>query len=287
MSPPTEMKASQVAVSRHSVDSVFPRILDRRYAVVRPNFPLITVLYLLKLQELAAVPLTSDNRNESRAVFGFSCLEQMVKMGPERFASFLQEPCERAANQLNFLTTDRDLGDLLDSFSTRRTGFVVVRAPDSNGRRSLVTLADVLKLYANRTIRTDLMTQDVASSIFPMPGSASVREALQAMLDHHYRRVFVSEDGCYISDRTIMDHILDPWALAELQEDPRQDSLATPIDELWSVSPIPVGHRVNLRDAAMKLREHRGGCLVTQGGKVITPWDLVMKPWLSGELVIA
>ncbi|MGA2663372.1 MAG: CBS domain-containing protein [Nitrososphaerales archaeon] len=225
----------QQPLTRLQLDLAFPHALARRYAIVKPDYPLITVLYLLKLKDLAAVPLTSDREEESRAVFGFSSLERLVKMGPKRFAPFLQGPCEDAAGELDCFTVNQDLGELLDSFKSRRLGFALVRGPDPSGTRSLVTLGDALGLYEKGMIQTDMVTADVASPVFSMPESASVREALQEMLSRGYRRIFVSDTGCYISDRSIIEHALTPSALEDFMEDPDRDPLAAPIGKLWSV----------------------------------------------------
>jgi len=267
--------------------SAFPHAFDRQYAVVKPSYPLITVLYLLKIQELAAVPLTSGRREENRAVFGFSSLEKLVKLGPTRFAALLRKPCEGAAEELDCLTTDQDLSDLLESFKARGLGCAVLRAPGPYGRRTLLTLSDVLRLYERGLIKTDMVAQDVASPIFSMPGDASIRDALRAMFKHQFRRVFISDDGRYISERTVINHILNPMALVGLDEEPPADHLAAPIGRLESDAPVPMGPRLPLKDAATKLRKRGGGCLIMNGDEVVTPWDLVMKPWISGRLVIS
>ncbi len=268
------------------LDSAFPHAFDRQYAVVRPSYPLITVLYLLKIQELAAVPLTSGKRDENRAVFGFSCLEKLVKLGPARFASLLRKPCEGAADELDCLTTDQQLSELLGSFKARRLGCAVVRTPGPYGRRTLVALSDVLRLYEKGLIKTDMVTEDVASPIFSMRGSSTIREALQAMFRHKFRRVFISDDGRYISERTVINYILNPLALVGLDEEPPADHLAAPISRLGTVAPIPIGPRLSLSAAASKLRKRGGECLIMNGDAVVTPWDLVMKPWVSGRLTI-
>ena len=277
----------QRPLTRLRLDLAFPSAFARRYAIVKPDYPLITVLYLLKLKDLAAVPLTSDMEDERRAVFGFSSLKRLVKMGPKQFAPFLQGPCEDAADELDCLTADQDLGELLDSFRSRRLGFVLMRGPDPRGPRSLVTLGETLGLYEKGTIQTDMVAADVASPIFSMPESASVRQALEEMLSRGYRRVFVSDTGCYISDRSIIEHTLTPSALEDFMEDPDRDPLAVPIGKLWSVAPVRTAPHQSLKAAALKLRQQRGDCLVIDGDMVITPWDLVMKPWISGRLAIA
>jgi hypothetical protein len=35
------------------------------------------------------------------------------------------------------------------------------------------------------------------------------------------------------------------------------------------------------------LRNDRGGCVTASEKRVVTPWDVVMKPWLSDGLTIA
>ena len=52
------------------IGSALPRLLERSYPTVRPSYPLLTVLYLLRIQDIAAVPIVEDGTNR-RAVFGF------------------------------------------------------------------------------------------------------------------------------------------------------------------------------------------------------------------------
>lgn len=269
------------------LDSAFPDILDRHYAVIKPSYPLITVLFLLKIQELAAVPLTSGKEDERRAVFGFSCLERFVKLGPARFASLLRGSCERAANELDSLTMDQELGELLDSFKKRGLGFAVLRSPSTYRRRTLVTLLDVLQLYERGLIKSDMLVGDVASPVFSMSGDTPLREALQAMFNRKYRRIFISNDGYYISDRTVIDYILNPAGLVELDEEPPVDHLDTPISRLPSFAPIPITPRLNLKEAAAKLRKSRGGCLIMNGSEIVTSWDVAMKPWIAKRAVMS
>ncbi len=266
--------------------SALPFVLERQRAIVKPDFPLITVLYLLRMQDLAAVPLTSDN-DECRAVLGFSSLEKLVTMGHKRFASFVQGPCVKASDRLDSLTADQELGELLDCFRSRKLGCAGLRASGSRGRPSLVTLGDVLRLYDTGLLKTDMTAEDVASPIFSMPGDTPVRDALETMFERQYRRIFIEGDGCYVSDRSMIDYILNPESLDSLVYEPHRDPLVTPIGELWSAGPVAVGQRTNLGEAALKLQKHGAECLVIRGGKVITRWDLVMKPWLAGKLVVA
>jgi hypothetical protein len=83
-----------------------------------------------------------------------------------------------------------------------------------------------------------------------------------------------------------MGYIFSPVVLEEIGNHPHEDILAAPLDEAEKETPLVVAPGTAVKMAALKLQGDRGGCLVTRGDKVITPWDVVMKPWLSGRLTI-
>lgn len=167
------------------------------------------------------------------------------------------------------------------------------RAPKT--KAALVSLADVLALYADGTVTTKMVSEDVSTAIFSMPGTTTVRDALQAMIHRRHRRIFISgkkeeeDSSLYVSDRSMMSYLFSPSILEVLgrEEERRQrDLLSTPISKVEKVVPSAIGPRATLKSAALRLRKDRGGCLVTGEGKVVTPWDVVMKPWMSNRLVI-
>ena len=266
--------------------TAFPSILRKTFPVVEPDFPLITVMYLLQIQDLPAVPLTSDT-GENRAVFGFSVLERLVMMGQKRFAAFVQGPCRNASEPLDSFTVDQDIHELLDYFKSKRLAFAAVRGSKSYQKPTMISLTDVLNLYDRGLVKTDITAEDVASPVFSMPANTPIREALLAMFKRKYRQIFVAGEGCYVSDRSIIDYVLSPTGIDSILYESDKDPLSTPIGKLWSIAPAEVGRQMSLHEAAVTLQEKRSGCLMVEGAGVVTPWDLVMKPWLSGKLIIA
>jgi hypothetical protein len=266
------------------IGSAFPRILERRYPLVRPEYPLLTILYLLRMKEVDAVPITYADEKKNRAVFGFSSLPRFMALGPRHFGSLLNEPCEDVSEDLAYLGVDEDLESLLDAFGSRRLGFALVHGVGKDrDRRSLVSLTDVLGLYLRKVIRARMKVEEVSTPTFSMPGSASIRSALGEMFRHRYRRVFVSGRE-FVSDRSVLSYVFSPVSLDRLGQD--RDVLSTPIDSLEMTSAITVSPGTSLMTAALKLRVDRGQCLLMSGGRVATPWDIVMKPWQSGKLAV-
>jgi CBS domain-containing protein len=266
------------------IRTAFPHVLDRQYPSVKPDYPLLTILYLLRIKEIDAVPIDYADGRKNRAVFGFSSLPRFMTNGPKGFTKLLEEPCERASDELASVTIDDDLESLLDTFASRRLGFALVHGVGAAERqRSFVSLTDLLELYGRKTISTDLLIKDVATPIFSMPRTTSIRSALRAMFRRRYRRVFISERE-FVSDRSVMEHVFSPFILEQAGWDPGRDVLGAPIDRLEKLAPLVAGPRTSLRTAAFKLKGDRGQCLIVGGDKVATPWDVIMKPWIARKL---
>jgi hypothetical protein len=111
-----------------------------------------------------------------------------------------------------------------------------------------------------------------------------LRQALLFMFSHRFRRVFLAAGGEFISDRSIISHIFSPASLHKLAANP-DAVLEMPIAEIEKSRPRRVPGRTTLKAAANALGGDIGQCL-TSRGTVITPWDVIMKPWNSKSLRI-
>ncbi|MDA4123343.1 MAG: CBS domain-containing protein [Thaumarchaeota archaeon] len=269
------------------IEQAFPHILEKQVPVVKSNYPLLTVLYLLRMQDVDAVPIVPVTNKGARAVFGFSSLPHFMNLGPEGFAELLRGPCEAASDELNLLSVEDELGSLLDAFKSRTLGLALVHEGGRKMKAGLLSLTDVLALYGTGVIHAGMTVGDVGSPILSLPSTTTIREALQAMFRHRHRRVFLTGVEAYVSDRSIMSSLFSPTILEQLGSEKSKDILSTPIAKVEKVTPVAVGPKTSLSKAAYMLRRDRGGCLITSEKKVVTPWDVVMKPWLTDRLTIA
>lgn len=110
------------------IKQAFPGILDRKYPVVKGEYPLLTVLYLLRMKDVDAVPISPVTKDRARAVFGRSSLPRFLNPDPRKFADLLSGPCEAASDELSLVTVDDDLESLLRAFESSRLGFAFVVA---------------------------------------------------------------------------------------------------------------------------------------------------------------
>jgi len=101
------------------------------------------------------------------------------------------------------------------------------------------------------------------------------------------RKVFIVGERMYISDRSIVDRVLSPTSLVRAPGEREIPALDVQIDGLKKFAPIEVAEGMSVHTAALRLRNEWGPCLAIQGKDVVlTPWDVIMKPWEAGRLEI-
>jgi hypothetical protein len=266
-----------------SIRDALPQVLRREYPVLDPDMPVITALTLLRFHETDALPLSLGPGRKPRAVSGFSCLARLVRLGPKELGPFLKQPCASASEPLAAVGADEDLASLLNTFLSTRFGFA--RLTEKTNSMVLTGLFDLLGLYQNGTIGSTLKVEDVASPMFSMAKGATLREALGEMFTRRCRRVFISGTKDFIWDYAILEYLLSPSLLTMIAQNSAKDILDLPISEIGPTAASVVAPGTKLKAAAEVLRMERGRCLVL-GEAVVTPWDVIIKPWKDGLLQI-
>ena len=265
------------------IRDALPQVFNRAYPVLDPKMPMLPAVSMLRFQQIDGLPLVIDvAAARPRALHGYSLLKRLLALGQGGFWKFIERPCEDAAQSIGVVGADESLERLLEVFLKERFGFAWISDTDRTGVP--VSLADVLELYKTGRIESELQVKDVSSPVFALPGMTPLRKALLFMFSHRFRRVFLSAGGSFVSDRSIISHLFSPSTLHELAANPNS-LLEMAIAEIEKSKPRRVPGRTALRAAANALRGDVGQCL-TSRGTVITPWDIVMKPWIAKKLKI-
>ncbi len=264
------------------IRAALPHVFNRAYPVLDPKMPMLPAVSMLRFQQIDGLPLITGTASKPRALNGYSLLKKILALGPGGFWEFVEKPCEDASMGIGSIDADQELESLFDLFVKDRFGFAWINSGDGSG--APVSLADILELYKNGTIESDLTVRDVASPIFALPGMTPLRQALLFMFSHRFRRVFLAAGLSFISDRSIISYIFSPAVLHKLAADP-DSILELPIAQIEKNRPKRVPGRTALRAAANTFGGDIGQCL-TSRGTVITPWDIIMKPWISKSLRI-
>jgi CBS domain-containing protein len=261
-----------------------PNIFKRTYPVLESGTQLLLAASLLRFHQIDAIPIGFKKKQKNHlAVLGYSCLSHLLKTDPGLYMEFLEQPCENAAQELSAISADDDVEDLLDLFYETKFGFAMVEGKFELG--ALVSLRDLLGLFKNKFLATTLTIDQIASPIFSMDSSSTLRDLLTEMFQRRFRRIFLDNptEGKVITDRRLISYIFSTSRLDELAQHHHQNLLDTSADKLETMRPIRLKGRTKVSDAANVMTGEIEECLVSKKG-VVTPWDVLLKPWKMGQL---
>lgn len=194
----------------------------------------------------------------------------------------LFQPCETASMALQPLHPEAEFSTLLERFNETRLGFALVSDGDKFG---VVRLADVISLYGSGVIATNASLADMASRApLRMSLKATLSEVIDRMLREKVRRLFITEEPrAFASDREILDFLLSNESLTRARDSPQEFLESTLSDVPWRPAQEFDGSK-GVMEALDTYQQLSGAWCGLVDGHVLTPWDLVMEPWLQGRL---
>ena len=262
-----------------------PEVFSRTYTILDPSTHMLVALSLLKFEKVDAIPIgVVGSPGKKRVVSGYSSLSE-INLNQGGVAKLLARPCENFSVVLKTIEAESDLKDLLRTIG--RTGFGCVCIEKNSGKEmcGMVSLRDLLTLYGKSIFGSNLSVGDVASSpVFSLPRNATLKAALGEMLNRGIRRIFITGTDDVISDRSLINHV---FSLSRLQASGKSsDPLETEIGEIEGTHASRISSETSIKEAAAHMIKTSETCLVCDRG-VVTPWDLVVKPWKVGKLSVS
>lgn len=277
--------AREVSVGTPTLNRAFPSLFSRSSPVVDRKSPLIITASLLRFHFIeSAVMLVEKTRpmlvgDRIAFVGGYSALVTLFRARPEDSYKSLFGPSDRSATAMPPVKATSSLRDLLTTFQDGGFGFTAV----TDGRmHAMVGLSDVLGLYQKQVIGTDFTVGDVASRVVEVSRQTPIRDVLKLMFERRIRRVFIRGTNDFVSDREIVTTVFSPRKLNEAKRSPRT-LLDGPLLDYAPVESPEVAADMPLKEASRLVVQAQGGALVCRKG-VVSPWDLVMKPFAKGHL---
>jgi len=270
------------------IREALPDIFERPYAVIDPSTKAQIAMCLLAFHEMDALPVGFTVGKRKYVISGYSCLSRLLQTAPVDYARFLDKPSQALCFELATVPAEGDLESLLEVFEKTRFGFAWVEDVKHSNFGALASLRDLLPLFSKSIISTDMSVGEVATSpIFSLSKETSLKQALNEMIERKVRRVLISETQKIVSDRQIIDYV---FRISKLDEAGRNPSTLLDADfgDLESVRLQRISSRTKINKAAAALyaKGGRGGCLICEEG-VVTPWDVIMKPWRKERLAIS
>lgn len=266
-----------------NIGEALPAIFERPYTILQPGTDMLLAASLLSFHQIDALPIGFRSRQKKRfAVGGYSFLLSLEKTSPKKCGKFLSLPCERVSIELSTIKAEDTLENLLILFKKTRFGFAWVES-ESNGMEGLAGLRDLLELYEDGLIKTKMEVNRLASPIFSMPKDSTLKIVLKEMFSRGIRRVFVSGEGSFVTDRRIISYIFSTSRLSETMKKP-ETMLDGRLGDIEGTKPEPIDSKTSIKEAASYMKNSVEECLICDKG-IVTPWDLIVKPLISKNLV--
>ncbi|MGD0318321.1 MAG: adenylate/guanylate cyclase domain-containing protein [Nitrososphaerales archaeon] len=273
-----------------SISSLIPGLFKLNRPIADGNSPLIHAGFILNTSDLHILPVMKGlrPRRDRRtglvlygALSGYSFLEKFVKTKPKDYYDLLQTPSKEIAVWIGSVDFGNPVSDLLHVFEVTKFGAARVSNHDIY---TVVTLADLVGAMRNHSLVSDMRVEQVGSKPLSISSDAEIGEAVKMMLKFRVRRLFPQDrPGEFISSRSVIEFMLTPERLQVARRSPEEWCDET-VSVLGTRSARVVAPGASLNEAARMIGDEPDDCLVSEGGLVISRWDLVMKPWKSGRL---
>jgi len=212
---------------------------------------------------------------------GYGILKRIVTSQPSDYYKTLWARSAEAPIWIGSCDFEQPFDDMLEAYSITTFGGARVT---KGLKEALVTLGDVVRLVTDGKLSAQMSTGEVCSVPIGISKDRPIREAILLMVSNNVRRLFVEQGrGKFVSDRTIIDYMFSPERLGVAREHP----------ELWIDEPVEklgtkdAGRcREGSLDEASKVMDLApDACLLTPDLRVISRWDLIVKPWRAGKLL--
>ena len=210
----------------------------------------------------------------------YGILKRVVDSEPKEYYRTLWSKSSDVLIWIGSCKFEQPFDDLLEAFSYTKFGGVRVT---KGHLEALVTLGDVAGLISEGKLSTHTTTEEVSSVPIAISKDRPIIEAIRKMMDHNVRRLFVEkEQGKFISDRVLVDHMFSPQRLSVARDHPELWIDET-VEKLGTKSPVRCKSG-SLDEASRLMGPAPDDCLMTDDWRVVSRWDLVVKPWRAGKL---
>lgn len=260
-------------------------MIGRKKVSKIPAAATVTAALLEMAKDNYEVLLIEPVDNERPLVFsGYSVVSRLVDIKPSDYGPFLVSPCLLYCLSAGTVYKESDLLSLFHVFESTTFGFSMIH-DEANRIMGKITLSDLIPLFETGLLSSNLLVEDVASGpVYSMSKGSRVIDCLREMESRKYRKVKITGTTMVVSDRLIFSHVFDEERLQRISKTP-QHLLDDTLEDLEPVQGTWISGKKKISEAAKLLTNTDQGFLLVDEG-IVTPWDLIIKPWRMGNLRI-
>jgi hypothetical protein len=218
-------------------------------------------------------------------VTGYSVISRLLDTKPSQYSAFLKSPCLLYCLSSGTIGKDSDLQSLLHVYEATTFGFAMVH-DEINQIFSKISVDNLLALFSERILSSEISVEQVASSpAFFMSRGATILECMREMEKRKFRRVRLAGGSSVVSDAELFSYLFNEKRLETISRTP-QHLLDGTLEDVDPIQGTWIDGSENISKAATIMSDSERHFLLTDNG-IVTPWDLIIKPWRFGGLKIA
>ncbi|MGC8948893.1 MAG: CBS domain-containing protein [Thermoprotei archaeon] len=178
--------------------------------------------------------------------------------------------------------TNDSLRSLIRKMIKTKFGMAVI-VDENNHPVGLVGMIELLKFYLTHGVYLyfrEMQVQNLASRpLIEVSRDSNLRMVISLMINKNVRRIFVRDIDKVITDRSIIQALF-LYYFQDLLEKP-EEILNKPVNELSIFQePAIINVDVSVEKVIRELLNSEAKCIINKdSGYIITPWDLVIKPF--------
>jgi CBS domain-containing protein len=258
-------------------------------ATISPRESVISVAHKMLRDRFDVAVFELDSRFPARGISGYSLVSGLAERKND-IRKFFEEPCANIAVSLGSVSFEHDdLQSLLHTFEASSLGYALVTANTLYPRRQVIRLKDLLTLYSRGIFTSDLRIRDVASyPVATIEKETRILDVLREMLKLKVRRFKIAHSRWeLVSDGDVLQFAFQHGSDGEGYDNTAwvESQLLKPLSELKLGTAQWVESDSSLEEAARVLLRRKNACALSQAG-IVTPSDLILKPWRLGRLVL-
>ena len=274
------------------IKEAFPEVANQKLPRLQTNSSAREAISILRanqsnalyIEPPANMHLREEEHRRPLAVSKYSILSNLVSTEPAHYDRFMESSCTESALLIGSVSENDDIVSLLHVFESSTLGYSAIEN-SAHKLIGIVSLVDMLHLYENKVFSSDLFIADVASSpIFGLRAETPLRRAVNAMVTRKFRRILIEGSKKIVSDTDIIDFLFEeerPKTFKFLSHRLLDGNLA----DLRGREPPTIQPTEPIASAAKITTTAHQNCLLTDSS-IVTPWDIILKPWRLGRLQI-
>ncbi len=263
-----------------------PWVLERGAPTVTEDMPLLDAYSLLPLRQIDFLPVVRDSRIVGMIIGKqlLNLLHRGRKFGYE--ALITMRVGDIMIRDVPRVGQESSLAELLELLI--RSGLGNACIVDEDGKIvGVVSFRDIIRYMTRFNINTGITLREVSSKAVTINPDATLEELVSIMYANYVRRVVVTgliEWPAIVDDRSIFEYMFTLQGLMTLKEKPGE-FFSTRVENLPLAEPLIVDGDIDVSWAWATVYKSPAECiLLKEAGawRIVTPWDLVVKPYLLG-----